>query len=87
LRALAQVKGISVAQLAIAWVLAQGDDITALVGARTRARLNESLGARDVEMSATDFAEIARAAPEGAAAGERYDPHQMRSLDSEKEIL
>jgi aryl-alcohol dehydrogenase-like predicted oxidoreductase len=86
LRAVAQAKRISVAQLAIAWVLAQGDDIIALIGARTRERLNESFGARDMELSATDLAEIARAVPAGAATGTRYDAHQMRILDSEKEL-
>lgn len=85
LRALAQAKGISAAQLAIAWALAQGEGIVALIGARTRERLTESLGARDVELTSTDLAEIARAVPAGAAAGTRYDAHQMRSLDSENE--
>jgi aryl-alcohol dehydrogenase-like predicted oxidoreductase len=85
LRAVVRAKGLSVAQLAIAWVLAQGDDIVALVGARTRERLTESLRALAVELSATDLAEIARAVPAGAAAGTRYDAHQMRILDSERE--
>ena len=85
LRELARAKGTSVAQLAIAWVLAQGEDIVALAGARTRQRLTEALGAPNVELSATDLAEIARAVPADAAAGERYDTHQMRILDSEKE--
>jgi len=85
LRELARAKGTSVAQLAIAWVLAQGEDIVALAGARTRQRLTEALGAPNVELSATDLAEIAQAVPADAAAGERYDTHQMRVLDSEKE--
>jgi aryl-alcohol dehydrogenase-like predicted oxidoreductase len=85
LRELARAKGTSVAQLAIAWVLAQGGDIVALAGARTRQRLTEALGAPNVELSATDLAEIAQAVPADAAAGERYDTHQMRILDSEKE--
>jgi aryl-alcohol dehydrogenase-like predicted oxidoreductase len=63
LRELARAKGTSVAQLAIAWVLAQGEDIVALIGARTRERLAEALGARNVELSAMDLAEIARAMP------------------------
>ncbi|HWX14358.1 MAG TPA: aldo/keto reductase, partial [Methylocella sp.] len=84
-RELARAKGTSVAQLAIAWVLAQGEDIVALAGARTRQRLTEALGAPNVELSATDLAEIAWAVPADAAAGERYDTHQMRVLDSEKE--
>lgn len=84
LQDLARAKNITVAQLAIAWVLARGDDIVPLVGARTRERLTEALGALDVALSSSDLAEIARAVPAGAAAGERYDAHQMRILDSEK---
>lgn len=83
LRKVAQAKGVSVAQIAIAWVAAQGDDIVPLVGARTRARLAESLGALDVTLSAADLAAIEQAAPKGAAAGTRYAEAQMAHLDSE----
>jgi pyridoxine 4-dehydrogenase len=84
LRGLADEKEISVAQLAIAWVLAQGEDIIPLVGARTRARLQESLGALDVELSAADLARLTEAFPPNVAVGDRYDAHGMGSLDSEK---
>ncbi|HET6374555.1 MAG TPA: aldo/keto reductase [Methylocella sp.] len=84
LQALAHAKGTSAARLAIAWVLAQGDDIVPLVGARTRAQLDESLGALDVALSPADLAEIASAVPRDAAAGERYPPHHLSTLDSEK---
>ena len=84
LRSLAQARGVSVAQLAIAWVAAQGDDIIPLVGARRRDRLAEALGALDVALSPDDLAAIERAVPKGAAAGERYAPTQMASLDSER---
>lgn len=84
LREVAGAKGISVAQLAIAWVLAQGDDIVPLVGARTRERLAEALGAVGVRLSEADLALIEKAVPNGAAAGDRYAPSQMSSLDSEK---
>lgn len=67
----AQAKGITVAQLAIAWVAAQGKDIVPLVGARRRDRLAESLGAVAVTLSADDMAAIERAVPKGAAAGSR----------------
>ena len=83
LRELASARGITVAQLAIAWVLAQGDDIVPLIGARTRERLAEALGALAVALNAADLAEIAHAVPANAAAGERYDAHGMRILDSE----
>jgi aryl-alcohol dehydrogenase-like predicted oxidoreductase len=84
LRELAEARGVSVAQLAIAWVLARGEDIVPLVGARTRSRLTEALGALDVTLSSDDLAAIERAIPVGAAAGERYNAQGMASLDSEK---
>jgi aryl-alcohol dehydrogenase-like predicted oxidoreductase len=84
LREIATAKGVSVAQIAIAWVAAQGADIVPLVGARTPARLAEALGAVDVRLSATDLAAIEAAVPKGAAAGARYAPAQMKDLDSER---
>jgi aryl-alcohol dehydrogenase-like predicted oxidoreductase len=84
LRTLAETKGVTVAQLAIAWVLGRGEDIVALVGARTRERLAEALGALDVELSAEELAELERAIPPDAAVGERYPEHGMATLDSER---
>ena len=84
LRRLAQEKGITVAQLAIAWVAAQGKDIVPLVGARRRDRLAESLGALRVTLRPEDIAAIERAVPKGAAAGARYPERAMADLDSEK---
>jgi len=84
LRDIANRKGCSVAQLAIAWVLAQGADIVPLVGARRRERLDESIGALDIALSDVDLAELARAIPRDAVAGTRYAPAQMVMLDSEK---
>jgi aryl-alcohol dehydrogenase-like predicted oxidoreductase len=84
LRTVADRKGVSVAQAAIAWVLAQGTDIVPLVGARTRERLAEALGALEVSFDAADLAEIERAVPAGAAAGDRYPAAQMGHLDSER---
>ena len=83
LRAVAVEKGASVAQMAIAWVTAQGKDIVPLVGARRRDRLAESLGALDVVLTADDLARIEAAVPKGAAAGARYPVAQMEHLDSE----
>jgi len=83
LRKIAEAKGVTVAQIAIAWVAAQGDDIVPLVGARRRSRLDEALGAQNVKLGADDFAAIERAVPKGAAAGDRYAAAQMASLDSE----
>jgi aryl-alcohol dehydrogenase-like predicted oxidoreductase len=84
LRKIAEQKGVSVAQIAIAWVLAQGEDIVPLVGARTRQRLSEALGALDAALDADELAAIERAVPSGSAAGERYPAAQMAHLDSER---
>jgi aryl-alcohol dehydrogenase-like predicted oxidoreductase len=84
LRAVAEGRGATVAQVAIAWVLSRGDDIVPLVGARRRDRLTEALGALELELSDDDLAAIERAVPPGAAAGDRYDERQMSMLDSER---
>jgi aryl-alcohol dehydrogenase-like predicted oxidoreductase len=82
LRALAAEKGASVAQLAIAWVLAQGPDIVPLAGARRREHLAEAIGALDLELRDEDLARIERAVPAGA--GPRYPEGLMQHLDSER---
>ncbi|MFI6503015.1 aldo/keto reductase [Nonomuraea typhae] len=83
LRTLAEAKGVTVAQLAIAWVLAKGEDIVPLIGARRRERLAEALGALDVTLSRADLDAIEAAIPPGAAAGTRYAHQQLAHLDSE----
>jgi pyridoxine 4-dehydrogenase len=83
LRALAQERGASVAQLAIAWVAAQGADIVPLVGARRRDRLQEALGALELQLRPEDLARLEAIVPPDAAAGARYNPAQMAHLDSE----
>lgn len=84
LRTLAEAKGATVAQLALAWAFSRGDDVVPLVGARTRTRLTEALGALELELSGDDLAAIERAIPAGAAASQRYDERQMATLDSER---
>ena len=84
LRALAREKGASVAQLAIAWVLARGQDIVALVGARTREQLTESLAALELDLVADELTALERALPPDAVGGERYPEQQMAVLDSER---
>ena len=84
LRALAARKGATVAQLAIAWVLGRGSDIVPLVGARRRERLQEALGALDLQLRPEDAKALEAALPHGSIAGTRYDPHQMKVLDSER---
>ncbi|MFE2375020.1 aldo/keto reductase [Streptomyces sp. NPDC059398] len=80
LRRVAGAKGCTVAQLAIAWVAAQGRDIVPLVGARTRERLSEALPALAVDLTADDLAEIEKAVPAGAARGDRYPSPLMSGL-------
>jgi aryl-alcohol dehydrogenase-like predicted oxidoreductase len=84
LRAIADRKGMSVAQIAIGWVLSRGDDIVPLIGTTRRDRLAEAVAALDLELTEDDLAAIERAAPPGAAAGDRYDERQMAMLDSER---
>lgn len=81
LAAVAAEKGVTVAQLAIAWVLAQGQDIIPLVGARRRDRLAEALGALDVHLSADELARIDQSVPAGAVAGDRYPPEAMHTVN------
>ncbi|GGJ40812.1 aldo/keto reductase [Deinococcus roseus] len=84
LRSVAEQKGVTVAQAAIAWVLSRGTDIIPLIGARTRTRLQEALGSLDVQFSEADLEQIEKAVPAEAVAGERYAPAMMHLLDSEK---
>ncbi|MFI2432050.1 aldo/keto reductase [Streptomyces sp. NPDC018693] len=84
LRKIADAKGVTVAQIAIAWVLSRGEDIVPLIGARTRERLAESLGALEVTLDAADLAAVENALPAEAAAGSRYAAAQMAMLDSER---
>jgi aryl-alcohol dehydrogenase-like predicted oxidoreductase len=84
LREVAERSGISVAQLAIAWVMGRGRDIVALVGARTRERLAEAFGAIEIELGSEDLSALEQAVPADAVAGERYPAAQMGMLDSER---
>jgi pyridoxine 4-dehydrogenase len=81
---LARQIGATPAQVAIAWVAAQGNDIVPLVGARRRDRLLEALGAMDVTLEPAHLAELAKAFPPGVAAGARYPETQLVHMDSEK---
>jgi aryl-alcohol dehydrogenase-like predicted oxidoreductase len=84
LRKIAEQKGITVAQTAIAWVLSRGQDIVPIVGARRRDRLTETLGALDVTLSTGDLSAIEGAVPAGSAIGDRYMEGAMEELDSER---
>ncbi len=84
LKEIAAAKGVSSAQLALAWVLAKGSSIVPVAGARTRAQLADSLRALEVKLTAQEIAALEAAVPAHAAAGPRYGKEQMRVLDSEK---
>jgi len=84
LRAIATEIGATPAQVAIAWVAAQGKEIVPLVGARTRNRLTEALGATRLTLTQAHLAALAKAFPPDVASGTRYAAEQMAHLDSEK---
>ena len=84
LRTVADSKGATVAQIAIAWVLSRGTDIVPLVGARRRDRLAEALGSLSQALTPGDLARIEQAVPMDAVAGERYAEPLMATLDSER---
>jgi aryl-alcohol dehydrogenase-like predicted oxidoreductase len=80
IKALAARKGCSPAQLALAWVLAQGDDIVPIPGTKRRRYLEENVGALDVHLAPDELAEIDAILPAGAAAGSRYSAPGMRTI-------
>ena len=84
LRTIANEIGLSVPQLAFAWVLSRGADIVPLIGARNRAQLADILKAVDVTLPPEILTRIEQAVPKDAIAGERYGADQMTHLDSEK---
>jgi aryl-alcohol dehydrogenase-like predicted oxidoreductase len=84
LNEIAHGKGVTVAQLAIAWVAARGEDVVPLVGTSKRARLSEAIGAVDVTFTERELQEIEAVVPVGAAAGTRYAVEHMAMLDSER---
>jgi aryl-alcohol dehydrogenase-like predicted oxidoreductase len=84
LAGLAAARNTTRSQLAIAWVLARGEHIVPVIGARTRAQLDDALAALDLRLTADDLAAIEAAVPADAVAGDRYDASQMQALDSER---
>jgi aryl-alcohol dehydrogenase-like predicted oxidoreductase len=84
LRSFAAAHDASAAQAAIAWVLSRGRDIVPLVGARTRERLQEALGALSLQLDGDELQALETAVPADAVAGERYPGAQMAMLDSER---
>jgi aryl-alcohol dehydrogenase-like predicted oxidoreductase len=84
LQQMALEKGVTPAQLAIAWVLSKGSDIVPLIGARKRSQLEESLGALEVALAPADVDRLQELFSPDRVAGTRYDASQMTMLDSER---
>ncbi|MEO6927942.1 MAG: aldo/keto reductase, partial [Casimicrobiaceae bacterium] len=80
INAIAADKGCASAQLALAWVLAQGDDIVPIPGTKRRNYLEQNVAALDVKLTDADRARIDRVIPPGVAAGERYAPTSLRAV-------
>jgi aryl-alcohol dehydrogenase-like predicted oxidoreductase len=78
---IAHEKNCTAAQLALAWVLAQGDTIAPIPGTKRRKYLEQNLGAADVKLTKEDLARIDQVAPKGVAAGERYPAQVRASVD------
>jgi aryl-alcohol dehydrogenase-like predicted oxidoreductase len=81
IEAMAAERGCTPAQLALAWVLAQGEDIVPIPGTKRRTYLEDNLGALDITLSEADLAHIDEVLPPGAATGTRYPAPQMAALD------
>jgi aryl-alcohol dehydrogenase-like predicted oxidoreductase len=80
-REIAKEKGATPAQLALAWVLAQGNDVVPIPGTKRRNYLEQNLAANDIELTRDDLARLDAAAPRGATAGERYPAAYMGALN------
>ncbi len=78
---IADEKRCAPAQLALAWMLSQGDDLIPIPGTKRKAYIEENLGALAVELTAADIARISEIAPPGAAAGNRYNEDAMKLVD------
>jgi aryl-alcohol dehydrogenase-like predicted oxidoreductase len=78
---IAEEKGCTASQLALAWVMAQGEGMVPIPGTKRRKYLEENAGAADISLSTDDLARIDRAAPQGAAAGTRYPESMMQFVN------
>lgn len=81
IREIALQKGCEPSQLALAWLMAQGDDIVPIPGTKRRTYLEENVGALSVTLTDDELAHIAQAAPQGAASGDRYHEQGMRTIN------
>ena len=82
LEELAADKGIAVSQLALAWLLAQGDDVVPIPGTKRRKYLEENAGALEIDLTIDDLRRLNEVFPSGAAAGERYPEHMMSLINA-----
>ena len=80
-RAIAERKGVTPGQLALAWLLAKGEDIVPIPGTKRRIYLEENAAAADIKLSAAEVAEIQAAVPEEEVAGDRYAAENMKNID------
>lgn len=78
---IAQEKGVTPAQLALAWVLAQGEDVIPIPGTSNAQRLEENVQSLEVLLTEDDIHRIEKAAPKGAIVGERYEPGMMQLIN------
>ena len=79
--AIARDKGVTPAQLALAWVLAQGEDVVPIPGTSNAQRLEENVRSLDVVLTTDELNRLERAAPKGAVVGERYEPGMMQLIN------
>ena len=77
----AKAKGVSAGQIALAWVLAQGEDVIPIPGSKRRERLEENAAAADIQLTAEELSEIDALLPPGIAAGTRYPEAGMRAVN------
>lgn len=82
IEALAARKGVTASQLALGWILSQGDELLPIVGTKRRSYLQENLGALDVSLTPDDLAQIEAISPKGSAAGERYPAMMMKLVNA-----
>ena len=78
---IARGKGCTPSQLALAWVLAQGEDIVPIPGTKRRKYLEDNVGAMNVRLTPEDLRRIDEVFPSGAAAGDRYPQHMMQLVN------
>jgi len=79
---IAREKGCTPSQLALAWVLAQGEEIVPIPGTKRRKYLEENVGALNVKLTADDLRRINEVFPQGVAAGQRYSEQGMKLIDA-----